>query len=157
MTPQDHDTYQFKLPAGWAVESTPADDVDAYMLFVSEEDRGTAPDSLDAVGNISDFTYFVQEGKKKIDMYDLVETFETWAHQRKLKFDEPNEVASPRETIEFEVIGNATGPDGRRHFVWLLGDVRTVVRVHFVLKELNSAARKTMADLIEMVASIRIS
>lgn len=157
MTIRDHDKYQFKLPAGWATQAVTTEDVPVHMLFVNPDDQQAELEGLPAVGNISDFTYFVQEGKRKIDMYDLVETFETWAHQRKFKFDEPVENSKPRDTIEFEVIGNATGADGRRHFVWLVGDEKTVVRVHFVLKDLDAGARKLMADLIEMVSSIRIS
>ncbi|MBP7567327.1 MAG: hypothetical protein KA795_15105 [Burkholderiaceae bacterium] len=156
MSSIDHDTYQFTLPAGWSIQPSHTDDVTAYMLFTGEADRDAAPESLDAVGSISDFTYFVREGQRPIDMYDLVETFETWAHQRKLKFDEPKETSSPRETIEFEVIGQASGADGRRHFVWLLGDKRTAVRVHFVLKELNAGTKQIMAALTGMVSSIRI-
>lgn len=156
MTTINHDKYTFELPAGWITEPQASDDIPLHTLFVDAKDKGLPTQEVNVLGTISDFTYFVQEEKRSIDMYDLVETFETWAHLKKFKFDEPVEISSPRPTIKFEVIGTAQGPERRHHFVWLVGDTKTVVRVHFVVRELNPAARKAMETVIQMVSSIRL-
>ena len=156
MTRTNHKTYTFELPQGWLAESAPADNIPLYMLYLREEDKNISAEDLDAVGSISDFTAFARDDGGPIELYDLVETFESWAHLRKLKFEEPVEFTRRRETIEFEVIGTAEAPDGRRHFVWLLGNRKTVVRVHFVVSKPSKAMSAVVGQVIALVESVRL-